>query len=445
MSGSEGTTPDTRQIRRVIISALAGSTVEWYDFIVFGTLSALVFRDLFYPELSATVGTIAALGTFAVGFVARPLGAVLFGRLGDRVGRKTTLIVTLTTMALATAAIGLLPTYETIGATATALLNVLRFVQGISLGGEWGGAALLAVEHATDRNRGRMGGFPQMGGSTGPLLGTLVVTAVTAAMAAGSFQAWGWRLPLLLALPLIGVGLYMRLGIEDSPVFVRMKRRGVETSISLVAVFRQSGRSVLLIAGMYLASVFIFYVNAVFVVSYATGTLGMRYTDVLIGNIIALAVAICIVIPLASLSDRLGRRPIYLAGTIGLMAIAFPYFWLINTHSVPMLWLALLLGSIVGTAPYAIQPAYFSELLPVSGRYSALSIAVQGATVLAGSTAPIVATFLVSVGHGSTHGISLYMILLGAISTIAVLGAGETLGKTTQDATDDRLTKLTDR
>jgi MHS family shikimate/dehydroshikimate transporter-like MFS transporter len=418
-------TSDPRTVRKVVLASFIGTTIEWYDFFLYGTAAALVFNRLFFPTVDPLIGTLSSFGTFAVGFVARPLGGIVFGHFGDRVGRKAMLVYSLIIMGVATFLIGLLPTHASIGVWAPVLLVVLRTVQGIGVGGEWGGAVLMAVEHAPPNRRGFAGSWPQMGVPAGLLLSTIVFNLFTTNLSDAQFLAWGWRIPFLLSALLIVVGVFIRLNVVESPAFVEVIKSQTRQAQPLVVAVRDYRRNVLLAMGMRVAENGIFYVYTVFVLSYGPGELGLPRDTMLWGVTLA-ALGGLIAIPMyGALSDRIGRRPLYLFGAIFSLAYAFPFFWLLATRSTEIIWLAIVIGVAVGhNAMYGPQAAYFSELFGADVRYSGASLGYQLASVLSGAPAPFIATaLLASFGSGA---VAMYVTFLSAVTVVAAYLAPET-------------------
>ena len=347
-------------IRPVILASFIGTAIEWYDFFLYGTAAALVFNKLFFPNVSPLVGTLSAFGTFAVGFVARPIGGIIFGHFGDRIGRKSMLIYSLLIMGVATFIIGLLPTYASIGILAPILLVTMRFAQGIGVGGEWGGAVLMAVEHSTAGSRGFHGSWVQTGVGAGLLLSTLTFTLFSSTLSQAQFLAWGWRIPFLLSIVLIGVGLFIRLRIFETPIFARLKETRGETRRPIVEVLRRQPRDVLLAMGMRFAENGPFYIMSVFVLSYGETHLKLPKSTMLTGVIIASAISLLVIPVYGALSDRIGRRPVYQGGALFTLFFAFPFFWLLDTRSPSLIWLAIAVAVNLGHDPmYAVQAAYF--------------------------------------------------------------------------------------
>src|ERR687886_715109 len=376
-------------VRQVLGASFVGTTIEWYDFFIYGTAATLVFGKLFFsPEFSPLAATLSSVATFAVGFVARPLGGVIFGHFGDKLGRKAMLVLTLNMMGIATFLVGLMPTFEQIGLLAPLLLVLLRVVQGIGVGGEWGGAALMAVEYAPENKRGYYGSWPQMGVPAGLLLSTGVFSAGSF-LPNEQFLAWGWRIPFLLSIILIGVGLFVRARLLETPTFSEVQESHTEAQMPIMDVLRNYPKNVLLAIGARVASDGCFYVFSVFILDYATRTLGLPRPTILLGVAIASALEFFTIPIFGVISDRTGRRPIYLAGTVLLLILAYPYFLLIQTGSVVLVILASVLGlSIAHATAYGPMSAYFAELFGTRVRYSGVSIGYQLASIIGGGGGP---------------------------------------------------------
>jgi MHS family shikimate/dehydroshikimate transporter-like MFS transporter len=421
---------ETRSIKKVAAASFIGTTIEWYDFFLYGTAAALVFGELFFPESEPLVGTLLALGTYAVGFAARPLGGIVFGHYGDRIGRKSMLVLSLMIMGVATFLIGVLPTFATIGVAAPILLVVLRFAQGIGVGGEWGGAVLMSVEHAPKGRRGFFGAWPQMGVPAGLLLANAVFWLMQAATTEAAFLAWGWRIPFLASAILVGVGLFIRLKLMESPAFERVRETKTEARRPIVDVVRKYPREVLVAMGMRVAENGCFYILTVFVLAYGEDELGLSEGTMLTGVIIAAAIGLVTVPLWGALSDRFGRRPLYLAGTLITTLWAFPLFGLLNTETPILIWLSIVVGVNLGhDLMYGPQAAYFSELFGTRVRYSGASLGYQLASVFAGGLAPLIATALLAANGGSPTLVAIYMMAMGLISVVATLYASETFQK----------------
>jgi metabolite-proton symporter len=407
----------------VILASFIGTTIEWYDFFLYGTAAALVFNQLFFPTLSPLAGTLSAYGTFAVGFVARPLGGAIFGHYGDRLGRKTTLVWSLVIMGIATALMGVLPGYQQIGIWAPILLVTLRFFQGIGVGGEWGGAVLMAVEHSEEGKRGLHGSWPQMGVPAGLLLSTGVFALISGTLGEADFLSWGWRVPFLLSVLLIAVGLFVRLRLLETPHFDQVKEQGVART-PLIDVLREHPREILVGMGMRFGQNVLFYIFTVFVLSYGERSLGYSRSTMLSGVAIAAIVGMVFIPLFGALSDRVGRRPVYLAGAVISLLYAFPFFWLLGLGPgfVP---LAIVLGLNVGQdLMYGPQAAYFAELFSPRVRYSGASLVYQLTSVFSGGLAPILATLLLA--KQGAWAVALYMAASCALSVVGAWYAPET-------------------
>ena len=360
---------DKQSLRKVVTASFIGTTIEWYDFFLYGTAAALVFNELFFPDAEPIIGTLAALATYAVGFAARPLGGIVFGHFGDRIGRKSMLVLSLLIMGLATFLIGCLPTHASIGVLAPVLLVVLRFAQGIGVGGEWGGAVLMSVEHAPKGKRGFFGSWPQMGVPAGLLLSTVAFTVMQNVTTEAQFMAWGWRIPFLISIVLVAVGLFIRLRIMESPAFQEIKDSGTESDKPLVDVVKTHRREVLTAMGMRIAENGTFYVITVFVLAYGEEALGLGKNTMLTGVIIAAALGLFTIPFYGWLSDRVGRKKLYMSGAVFSLLFAFPFFMLVDTKEPVLIWLAIVLGINVGhDLMYGPQAAYFSECSRAASR-----------------------------------------------------------------------------
>ena len=404
---------DKQNLRKVVTASFIGTTIEWYDFFLYGTAAALVFNELFFPNAEPVIGTLAALATYAVGFAARPLGGIVFGHFGDRVGRKSMLVLSLMIMGVATFLIGCLPTHASIGVLAPVLLVLLRFAQGIGVGGEWGGAVLMSVEHAPKGKRGLYGSFPQMGVPAGLALSTFVFLIVQNMTTEAQFMAWGWRIPFLVSIVLVAVGLVIRLKILESPAFKEVKESGTASEKPLVDVVKTHRRDLLTAMGMRIAENGTFYVLTVFVLAYGEDALKLEKNTMLTGVIIAALLGL-ITIPLyGRLSDRVGRRKLYLAGAVFSLLFAFPFFWLVDTKEPVFIWLAIVLGINIGhDLMYGPQGAYFAELFGTRVRYTGASVGYQLASVFAGGFAPLIAVALLAAADGEPTYVAIYMAVM---------------------------------
>ncbi|HLU56068.1 MAG TPA: MFS transporter [Pseudonocardia sp.] len=406
--------------RRVALATLIGTSIEWYDFFIYGAAAALVFGKLFFPSASPLTGTLLALSTFGVGFVARPLGGVVFAHFGDRIGRKSMLVLSVLLMGGGTFAVGLLPSAETIGAAAPILLVLLRIVQGIGIGGEWGAAAVMAVEHAPPHRRGFFGSWPQVGVPAGMLTANLAMLVMSRSMPEEAFLSWGWRLPFLASIVLVVVGIVIRLKVHESPVFEAARAAGRIERLPVLAVLRRQPVNVLRAAGLRFAENSTFYIHTTFVLTYGT-TLGMERDQLLLAVIVSSAVGLISLPFYGWASDKFGRRPVVLWGSLVLLAMSWPYFWAIETRSLPLIVLATVVAVNVGNSGvYGPQPAYFSELFEPEVRYSGASIGAQAASVFAGGLAPVIATALFS-ATGGYHLIALYMSAMVMITIVTAL------------------------
>ncbi|MEN2423727.1 MFS transporter [Streptomyces rimosus] len=411
------------QLRRVALSGLLGTAVEFYDFLVYGNVAALAFGSLFFPGADPATGTIAAFGTFAAGYLARPLGGVVFGHFGDRLGRKSMMLTTMGLMGTGSFLIGLLPTYATIGAWAPVLLVLLRVVQGAAIGGEWGGATLMAAEHAGERPRGLWTSFTQLGAPVGTLVSTAVVTAVSA-LPDDQFLAWGWRIPFLLSLVLFAVGLYVRLTVAESPLFSAVQKRRDAPRLPLLDVLRRP-RALLLGTGAGIAPFAAQSVLATFLISYAVDH-GYTRPHVLLGVTLASATALGVLPCSAVLSDRFGRRPVVAAGAALSAVTAFPVFALVDSGSPGLLILACVIGhGIAQSTMYGPLGALLTEMFDTRVRYTGASLGYQAATLIGGGLSPVIAGGLVQ-AYDSTTPVALLLMLTAAVTALTVWRIAET-------------------
>ncbi len=385
-----------RQLNRAIVASAIGTTIEWYDFFLYSTITGLVFARLYFPRADPLVGTLEAFGVYAVGFAARPIGAAIFGHYGDRIGRKSALIATLLLMGFATFLVALVPTYEQIGIWGAILLTVLRFLQGVGVGGEWGGSVLLSMEWAqSNRHRGFIASWPQFGVPAGLFLANLAALGASA-VSGDAFATWGWRVPFLLSLLLVGVGLWIRLGILETPTFVRIAaERGVERT-PVLTVLRRYPREVVLTALCRMAEQAPFYLFTAFIFAYGTATLGLGRNFLLMAVLAASAVSF-VSIPLCGhLSDRFGRKRVYMAGA-GLVGVyGIVYFRLLDSRSPALVFTAIVLSLVPHAMLYGPQAALIAESFPARLRYSGASLGYQLSSVFAGGPAPLVATWLLA-------------------------------------------------
>ncbi|MCV2490191.1 MHS family MFS transporter [Geodermatophilus sp. YIM 151500] len=420
---------------RVVGASIVGTTVEWYDFFLYGSAAALVFNRLFFPEQSDFAGTLAAFATYAIGFAARPIGALVFGHFGDRVGRKKLLVISLLMMGGATFAIGLLPTYATIGVLAPVLLVLLRLVQGFALGGEWGGAVLIVSEHGKPQHRGFWASWPQAGAPAGQLLATGVLALLAVVQSDEAFEAWGWRIPFLLSAVLILVGLWVRLAVSESPVFVEAQRKaeaaaaesGAAEQAPILTVLKRYKREVLVAMGARIAENVSFYILTAFSTAYLTQALGYDNSFALNALLIASAVHLVTIPAWGALSDRVGRRPVYLLGAAGIGVWGFVLFELYESGAFWLTFAGIVVGFLFHGAMYGPQAAFFAELFGTKARYTGVSIGAQLASVVAGAPAPLIALALVgSYSDPSPGRVSIYLAVCAVITIVAVLSYGET-------------------
>ena len=414
---------------RALVGSLIGSSIEWYDYFLYGTIASLVFAKRFFPSSDPTVGLLLAYASFAIPFFFRPLGGIVFSHLGDRVGRKNTLVLTLALMGVATMLIGCIPDYGAIGIWAPVLLVTLRFIQGLGIGGEWGGALLLAVEHSTPRNRGFFGSIPQTGVTVGLLLGTLAVSLVSR-LPEAQFLSWGWRVPFLLSAILVFVGLWIRKGIDETPAFQRAKASGKVARVPIVETLRHHKGAVLLAVGLKVVETAPFYILSTFVISYATNQVGFDKVTALNAVTVGTLVSTAAIPAMGALADRVGRKPLYVAGTVALVAFAFPYFWLLQLKSAFWLTAATVIGLGLLWAPVtAVLGTLYSEIFATEVRYTGVTLGYQIGAAAAGGTAPLVATALLRAYGNSFVPVALYVMATGLLSLGCILFTRETKGR----------------
>jgi metabolite-proton symporter len=420
-------TTDRRRLVEAVIASTIGTTIEWYDFFLYGLAAGDIFRDLFFPTADPFTGLMASFGTFAVGFVLRPVGGAIFGHLGDRVGRKSTLVATLLMMGVSTLLIGTLPTYATIGIAAPILLTLLRVVQGIGVGGEWGGSVLLALEYGHRGRRGFFASWPQAGVPLGLLSSSGVVWLCHAAMSREAFVEWGWRIPFLLSGLLIAVGLLIRLRILETPLFRKLQESNAVAASPLMEVVRRNWRDVLLVAGARFGENACFYLFGIYVITYGKDVLGVE-RDLMLMAVILAAFLEFFTIPLYGLlSDRWSRRRVYSFGCLFLIAIALPYYALLETRDPTWIVLAVIV-SLAGAHGllYSVQASLIPELFGTRVRYSGASIGYQLAAPLAGGPAPMIAAALVHALPGRNWPLASYIMAMSAISLVCVIALTET-------------------
>jgi metabolite-proton symporter len=418
---------------RVALTSLAASSIEWYDFFIYGTAAALVFPKLFFAAgLPPAVAQLASFSTFAVGFVARPVGGIVFGHFGDRVGRKKALVAAMLLMGLASTAVGLLPSYATIGVAAPVLLIALRFLQGLAVGGQWGGAALLAIENAPAHRKGFFGSFAQMGVPAGVVLANLIFLVMGSTVAPESFVAWAWRVPFLLSMLLIGLAMYVQLKLEDTAEFQALQAaaerqaKTVKRAASpILQVIARHPKEILLAAGSFVAANGTFYIMITYAVAYATKTVGVERTTILWAVMLGALISAPLLPLTAALSDRFGRRGVFMTGAVFALIWSWPFFLLLNTGAFPLMLLALVGGLGFNNVMYGLQAAMMTEMFSTEFRYSGASLGYQIGAIFGGGFAPIIATALFAKYH-SSMAISGYMAVLCAVSLISVFLLVET-------------------
>ncbi|MGV0746028.1 MFS transporter [Mycolicibacterium sp. XJ870] len=404
---------------RVAVASFIGTTVEFYDFLIYGTAAALVFPKLFFPQASPAAGVLLSFATFGVGFIARPLGGIVFGHFGDRIGRKRMLVYSLVGMGISTVLIGALPTYSQIGLLAPLLLTLLRLCQGFAVGGEWGGATLMAVEHATTGRRGFYGAFPQMGAPAGTASATLAFFLVSQ-LPDEQFLSWGWRLPFLFSAVLIIIGLVIRLKLTESPEFTAVVHNSAVTRLPIVEAFRRHWRRIVLVAGAYLSQGVFAYICVAYLVSYATTAVGIDRTAALFGVFVAALVAVVAYPMFGAWSDSVGRKRLFLVGVVLMAASVFPVFALIDTGNPLLFGVALVLVFGLAMAPAAgVTGALFSLVFDTDVRYSGVSIGYTLSQVLGSAFAPTIAAALYASTHSSAA-IAWYLVAVSAVSVVSV-------------------------
>jgi metabolite-proton symporter len=416
------------QLRRAVVASTVGTAIEWYDFFLYSTVTGLVFAKLFFPRSDPLTGTLEAFAIYAVGFVARPVGAAIFGHYGDRIGRKSTLIATLMLMGIATFLVALVPTYDSIGIWGAVILTVLRFVQGIGVGGEWGGSVLMSMEWArTDSSRGFIASWPQFGVPCGLFLANLAVLAFSQ-MSGENFLAWGWRIPFALSLILVAVGLYIRLGILETPVFTRLvtERRVERTPI--LEVLKRQPKEILLSALIRLAEQAPFYIFTAFVFSYGIGTLKVSRDFLLVAVLVASVLSFVSIPTFGHISDRIGRKKMYMLGAATVGVFGFIYFGLLNTGSAVLIFIAIVLSLVPHDMMYGPQAALIAESFTGRLRYSGASLGYQLASVIAGGPAPLIATWLFGT-YKSSYAIAFYILLCAVVSLAATAAMKDYTGK----------------
>lgn len=419
-----------RQLRKVLIASLMGTTIEWYDYFLYGTMTALVFNKLFFPTEDPVVGTLIGFASFAVAFFIRPLGGLIFSHFGDKLGRKRILILSLAIMGGATGLMGLLPTYDTIGILAPILLISLRLIQGLALGGEWGGAVLLAIEYAPKGKRGFFGSWPQMGSPLGMLLGTLTLALLTGVLSNSQFLAWGWRIPFILSVLLVFIGLWIRKGIDETPAFKEAqkaaKKKAQENKFPIVEAIKNHKKSLLISLGLKSVETGPYFILTVWIITYATAYLGHSYFVALMAVTLGALFCVCLYPFIGKLSDKTGRKPLFITSTIAVILYAFPYFFLMDLGSVAILWISSIIAFLLWAPCGVLIGTIYSEIFSTEVRYTGLSFGYMVGGALFGGLTPFMATLLIDSFNDSWVPIALFIIVLGTISLITLLLTPET-------------------
>lgn len=427
-SSTPSVTNHTSQRRRAVIASTVGTSIEWYDFFLYGTAAALVFPKLFFPNSSDLVGVLESFATQFVGFAARPIGAAIFGHFGDRIGRKATLIATLLLMGIGTFLIGVLPSYATWGPAAAVILVILRLLQGVGVGGEWGGSVLLSMEWGKSHRRGFMASWPQLGVPIGLLLSTGLVKLFSATTG-DSFTSWGWRVPFLLSIVLVGIGMYVRLRVLESPEFVTLREKATVVRVPVWESIKRHPRAILCSAFVRMSEQAPFYLFVTFVLTYGTEHLNLERGGLLTDTIVAAAIGLISVPFFGWLSDKIGRRLMYGIGVVCTGLYAFPYFGLLNTKVAGLVLLGIVVSLLFHDMQYGPQAALIAERFGTGVRYSGASLGYQLASVIAGGPAPLIAAAILSATASSTW-ISWYIVGCAVVSMIALVA----MPKTTEEA-----------
>jgi MHS family shikimate/dehydroshikimate transporter-like MFS transporter len=425
------TIPDTTRVslRRIVWSSVIGTAVEWYDFLIYGAATALVFNKIFFAAGDPALATIAAFGTYAVGFLARPLGAAIFGHYGDRVGRKAMLAVTIIVMGIGTFLIGLLPTYQQVGIAAPVLLIGLRFLQGIGLGGEWGGAVLMVVENCPTHKRGLLGSSVQIGNPIGNLA-AIGMFALVAQLPESDFLSWGWRIPFLISILLVGVGLYIRLRMEETAAFLHVKAKNEVAKLPLVEILTHHRRPFFTAVGLKISEIAYASIGGVFVMSYATANLGLSRALVLNGAFASSLAALFAIPVFGWMSDRFGRKVMFYSSCLFSALFAFPLFWLLDTRDPTVVVITIVVAITFGQmVMFGIGAPWYSELFTARLRYSGASLGFQVGAALSGGLTPLIAASLMAWSGGKTWPVSVFLILCAMITAIATYSAPEMANK----------------
>ena len=423
------------QVRRAAMASAIGTTIEWYDFFLYNTAAALVFPHLFFPASSAYAGAMQSFATYFVGFAARPIGAAIFGHWGDRIGRKTTLIITLLVMGISSAVIGMMPGTATIGVAAPLLLVFLRVLQGIAVGGEWSGSVLLTMEWGDQKRRGLLGSFAQVGVPVGLVLGTGGMTLLSATMSDEAFDSWGWRIPFLASLILVAVGLAIRLRILETPMFAKVVDQGRTAAAPVKDAIKHHWREILLSAGVRFAEQMPFYLFTTFVLTYVVQKHHYSKTFVLAAVLVGATVELAAIPFFSHLSDSIGRKRVYTAGAVIIGLFAFPYFYVLTHGGAVMIFTVVVLSMIIHAMMYGPQAALIGESFPTHLRYGGAGLGYQLASVFAGGPAPLLATWLLH-ETGTPYSISIYIVIAAVITVICCLALAD---RSRADIEDDAI------
>jgi metabolite-proton symporter len=424
-----------RAVRTTLLGAIVGTAVEWYDFYLYATAAAAIFNKLFFPSYNVLIGTLLAYATFAMGFFVRPLGSVLFGRLGDRIGRKRVLVITLVLMGGSTFLIGLLPTYAQVGIWAPLGLTLLRMTQGLGSGAEYAGAVLMAVEYAPDNRRGLYGAVPYCGVAAG-LLMSLATFSLSSRLPAQQFESWGWRIPFLLSALVVVLGVVLRASLKETPIFAELAKKRKISRSPVREVFRIARRPLLCAWGARLGDNSLAYIYESFVIVYATHQLGLARSEIITALMFSAASQFVTVPLFGWVSDKVGRKPVYLAGAVLSGVFVFPFFAMLQTRSRPLIYLALFIVSgVAKTLMTSAQSPWLAEMFPSRVRYTGFALAREVTSPISGGIAPMLATALLAVGKGSPYLVSLYVVALSVITGVSVLLGPETRGRSLRDDT----------